>query len=106
MNTYLNISVGTPENSHEDFLFLDLIVAGREITLESSVPLDGISGPELLTELEKILNLACLLAKELRLKIKVDVEGILDEAGDECVDERDMKNIKKLVKETLEEKGE
>lgn len=105
MSTYLNISVGTPENSHESFLFLDLMVAGREITVESSQSLDGISGDEFLDELEQVLNTACLLSKELKLHIKVDLDGILEEADEEFFDEDSMKNIKKLVKEVLEEKG-
>jgi hypothetical protein len=101
MKNYLSIYVGTPENSHEDYLFLDLVVGADEYTLESSLSLDGLSGEEFLEELEKLLNTACNLSKELKLQIKISVEELVDEADEEFLSEDTLRNVRKLVKETL-----
>lgn len=105
MNNYLHLYVGTadtPDDTIEDALYLDIDVAGKEIPVDKSAYISGLSGEGFLTNLERLLNLAKLLKKELHLEIRMDTDEIIEAGEEECFDERTMRNIKLLLKEVLD----
>jgi hypothetical protein len=105
MEEFLSVYVGTPENGHEDYLFLDLVVGPYEVEIDrSSESLDGMSGEDLLLSLEELLNIASLFRKSLKLPILIDTDSILLESVEENMDEKTLKNIKLLIKEVMDRK--
>ncbi len=103
MEKCLKIYVGTPEESVEDFLYLDLIVGSYEIPVDkSNQSLSGMSGEDFLEVLGDILNTACLFSAQLKLQIRLDLDEIISEAEELDFSEADIKNIHRLIKEALE----
>ncbi len=99
--SYLKLYIGTPGEDFIDFLYLDLVVPGREIPLWSSKEeLNDCSGEDFLDVLEKALNEASLYVKALGLQVMIDSETILEMAEDYT--ERVSKEIVKLIKEAKE----
>lgn len=95
---YLKIYIGTPEDDWEDYMYLDLIVPGRDVTLYCSKnSLNTDSAQDLLDELEKTFNEARMYAKSLGLKVRVETEEILAMA--EEAEESASKSVKNLLKE-------
>lgn len=96
-NPYLNMYVGTPnEENWEDFLYLDLVIPGREVQLYCSKhSLNGGTGTDLLAYLEEAFNEAQLYNRYLGLKTHIEIEPILEilEESDESV----QKNVKALL---------
>jgi hypothetical protein len=106
VKSYLNLYIGQldPDDLTE-MIFLDLVVAGSEYSLENSPDLEGMQEDEFCFHLEKLLNKACLISKEIGLKISVDVEGFLNQAAEQFPEEESIMVVRKLIREILSEKG-
>lgn len=99
-NSGLKIYIGENE-AFQDVLCLDLIIPGREIPLYMSDSLDDCSGGDFLSYLEKAFNEARLFARNLSLRISVEMGEILSLIED--LEESDARNAKLLIKEMEEE---
>lgn len=94
----LAIYIGTPEDSVEDFLYLDLVVEGKEFPLWHSEDSINDGAPEdFLDDLSKAFNLARLLSKNLGIRTRIDYEQIVQEV--EEYDDTIKRNVKHLLKE-------
>src|SRR5574339_365447 len=99
---YLNLYVGTSEESWLDFIYLDLVISdGTETTLEcSSMDIEGLSAKEFLAEMERICNRASLYSKELKIPLKIELSEFLEDVFDEDDENSsDIRNIKLLLAE-------
>jgi hypothetical protein len=102
VDKYIRLSVGIPENGHEDYLFLELVVGPYEIELDRSAnSLDGMTDSDFILAMEDLLNTATIFSRNLNLKINVDVDGIVSEAQELELSEKAYKNIMSLIQEVL-----
>lgn len=102
---YINVYVGTvdKEETWADILYVDLIVDGEEYTLENSEQdLEGLTNAEFLVEMERLLDFAKKLSKRLGLKVKLDIEGMLEQLGGDEADREDVRKMKNLLREFRE----
>lgn len=99
MSNYLKIYIGSPENKiWLDYLYLDLVVSGKEFQLWSSnEPIKDCAGDDFLEYLTEAFNLASLVATKLRLRVSIDSEQILLEAQD--FSERTERLSKRMLRE-------
>jgi hypothetical protein len=99
--SYLNLYIGTPGDDGSDFLYLDLVIPGREVPLWSSKEeLNDCGGDDFLKLLEEALNEASLYVKSLGLQVRIDIETILEMTED--YSERISKEVTKLIQEVRE----
>jgi hypothetical protein len=101
-NSYLNVYIGNPSGENWlNYLYLDLVIPGREVTLFESASLDDCSGADFLEYLEKAFNEARLYGKFLGLKLHVEMDEILTQIED--MEESEAKNARILLKEITED---
>lgn len=98
---HLKLYIGTSEEDWQDYIYLDLITSdGTEFSLDSSEEdLDSISGDEFLTEMERICNAASLFQKELKLKLEINRDEILEAAQEHEFHAGILRNINLLIQE-------
>lgn len=101
---YLNLYIGIPENGHDDFLFLDLVIDGEEFTMDSSTALGDLSNSEFPYELERILDRARKFSFALRLPAKFDTEEFVQFMVDNEFSSDQKQAVKTLLRLFKEEK--
>lgn len=102
-NSYLKLYIGIPDpDDVDEYLYLDLVVPGREKTLWSSPDkLNDSSGDDILQLLEEVINEAIIYSKALNLQISIDAETLEELVED--FTERHVKEFHQLIKEIRKE---
>lgn len=105
MKSQLYLYVGSPEDDpFGTYVYLGLIIKGLgEYTLAQTERLDEISGDEVLSEIETLINKAVLAGKSLSMDIPVNSEEFVQLCVDLDCDEESAKNILKLIREFRKE---
>lgn len=103
MNSHLKLYIGMPNpDGIEEFLYLDLVVPNREVTLwTSSKELNNCSGEDFLDILTTAISEASIYVKNLNLRVNIDAETIAEIAED--FTERESRELSGLLKEIRKE---
>ena len=98
-NGVIKAYIGIPEkDSSDEFLYVDMVVPGREVNLYTSPQkLNDCAADDFMEYLEAALNEAFLWARHLGIKVQIDSESLLSIAED--YSERTLKGIHALMKE-------
>ena len=101
---YLNVYVGTDDDSFQDYLYGDLVRGTKEVLLEcSSNSLEDLSEEDFLTSLVNILELAKDWAKPLGIPVRIDTDEMIEALGGDEAPENYIRAVKRLLREFKEE---
>jgi hypothetical protein len=94
----LKLYIGIPENSTQEYLYLDLAIPGRSVNLYTSPDEIGDdSAEDFMKVLSDAINEATLWIRSLGIKLTIDAETIRQIADD--YSERASKEVYTLIKE-------
>lgn len=102
-NSCLKLYIGIPDpDDVKEYLYLDLVIPHREISLwRSKDELNDSGSEDFLKTLEEAINEATLYVRALNLRINIDAETIMEIAED--FSEREVKELNKILQEVRKE---